>query len=98
MNISKRMTDNYWWSKINVIWKIIYLLDHTPNEPSKFIRRSCVQINDDSHGEKGNDNLIRLYTSIRSCLCNYSGAYIHMKGIITIPITAATNNCKKSNI
>ena len=29
---------------------------------------------------------------IRSCL---QCAYIHMKGIITIPITAATNNCNK---
>ena len=33
---------------------------------------------------------------IRPCLCNYSGAYIHMKGIIAIPITAATNNCDKN--
>ena len=69
MNISKRMTDNYWWSKINVIWKIIYLLDHTPNKPSKFITRSYVQINDDSHGKKGTGNLIRANTlMIRSCL------------------------------
>ena len=30
--------------------KIISLLDNTPNQPSKFRTRNCVEINNDSRG------------------------------------------------
>ena len=38
--ISRRKTENYWWSEINIIvsenQKIINLLDNTPNQPTTF--------------------------------------------------------------
>ena len=30
--------------------KIIRLVDNTPNQPTKFRRKNCIEINDDSNG------------------------------------------------
>ena len=71
--------------------KLINLLDNLANQPSQFRARNWVEINDDSHGKYDTGNLIRFITSvIRSILCEYSNACIHVKGTITIPNTAAT--------
>ena len=83
--------------------KIINLLENTPNRLSKFSTRNWVEINDESNGTYGTGNLIRFKTSmIKSSLCYYSDAYIHVKGIIRIPNTteadAATNNSHKKVI
>ena len=43
--------------------KIINLLDETTNQPSKFITRNWVDINDQSEGRRDNKN-IRFKTSI----------------------------------
>ena len=43
--------------------KIINLLDETTNQPSKFITRNWVEINDQSEGRRDNSN-IRFKTSI----------------------------------
>ena len=43
--------------------KIINLLDETTNQPSKFITRNWVEINDQSEGRHDNSN-IRFKTSI----------------------------------
>ena len=79
--------------------KKINLLDDTTNQPSKFRTRNWVEINYDSKGKYDNSN-IRFKTSIiRSNLCNYSDAYILVKGTITVPNTAAAgapvNNTNK---
>ena len=67
--------------------KIINLLDNTANEPSKFKTKNFVNINDESSGTYNKDNHIKFKTStLRTCLCNYSNAYILVKGAITVPI------------
>ena len=62
------------------------LLDDTTN-PS-FRIRNWVEINDESRGTYNVSNQIKFKTSVRrSNLCNYSDAYIYVKGISTLPNT-----------
>ena len=44
--------------------KIINLLDNTPNQPSKFKRKNCVEINYESRKTYNIDNKIRFKTSM----------------------------------
>ena len=72
------------------------------NQPSKFGTRNWVEINDESKGRYDNSN-IRFKTSmIRTNVCDYSDAYILVKGTITVPDTAAlgvaVNNINKEVI
>ena len=72
------------------------------NQPSKFGTKNWVEINDESKG-RYNNRSIRFKTSIiRSSLCDYSDAYIFVKGTITVPNTvaagAAVNNANKKVI
>ena len=82
---------------------IINLFNDTTNQPSKFRNLDWVEINDESKGRYDNSN-IRFKTSmIRSNVCDYSDAYMLLKGTITVPNTtaagAAVNNTnKKINI
>ena len=70
--------------------KIINLLDNTPNQPPKFKTKNWVEINYESCGNYNKDNQIRFKTSmLRSSLCNYSDAYILVKGTIAAVNTAA---------
>ena len=71
--------------------KIINLLDNTPNQPTKFRTKQWVEINDKLRGTYNTNSQIRFKTSIlRSSLCDYSDAYILVKGTIrtkgTIPM------------
>ena len=82
--------------------KITNLLDDTTNQLSKFRRRNWVEINDESKVKYSNRN-IRFKTSmIKSNLCDYSDAYILVKGTITVPnmaaATVAVNNTNKKVI
>ena len=65
-------------------------------EPSKFRTRNWVEINDESQGTYNVRNQIEFKNSmIGSNLCDYSDAYIYVKGTITVPntgTTAASNN------
>ena len=55
--------------------KIINILDNTPNQPSKFKTKNCVEINDESHGVCNIGSQIRFKAlMLRSNLCNYSDA------------------------
>ena len=64
--------------------KTINLLDDTPNQQSKFKTINWVEVNDESRGTYNEDNQIKFQTSVlRSSLCDYSDAYILVKGIIT---------------
>ena len=76
------------------------MLDNTPNQRTKFRTRNWVEINDISHGVYNVGSQIKFKTSmLRSNLCDYSDAYIHVKGTITIANTtgarATVNNTYK---
>ena len=67
------------------------------NQPSKFRTRNWVEINDDIRGAYSPNKQIRFKTAmLRSSLCDYSDAYILVKGNISVNNTAAvgaaTNN------
>ena len=54
---------------------ILNLLGHTPNQPSIFETKNCVEIRDESRETYNEDNQIRFQTSVvRSRLCDYSDA------------------------
>ena len=70
--------------------KIINLLDNTANKPSKFRTKNWVEINDNIIGPYSTNNETRFKTSmLRSSLCNFSDAYIIVKGNTTVNNTAA---------
>ena len=82
--------------------KIIHLLDNTPNQSSKFKTKIWLEINSKSHGVWNIGSQIKFKTSaLRSRLRDYSDAYIHVKGTITVPNTGtavAPNNSNKKVI
>ena len=83
--------------------KIANLLDDESNQPSKFRTRNWVEIDDDVRGEYSPNKQIRFKTAVlRSSLCDYSDAYILVKGNITVNNTAdagvAANNTNKKII
>ena len=56
------------------------------NQPSKFRTRNWVEVNDESRRTYNANSNTRLKTSmISSSLWDYSDAYIHVKGTITVP-------------
>ena len=77
-------------------------MDDITNQPSKFRTRYWVEIKDKSWNNYENDNLKFKALVIKSNLCDYSDAYIHVKATVAVPNTAAIaapiNNTKKSNI
>ena len=80
--------------------KIANLIDDTPNQPSKFRTRNWVEINDESRGAYNINSQIKLKTTmLKSSLCDYSDAYILVKGTISGTNTdAAANNTNKKVI
>ena len=64
--------------------KIMNLLDNAPSQASKCRTKICVKINDDSRGTYNTNSQIKFKTlMLRSSLCDYSDAYILVKGRIT---------------
>ena len=83
--------------------KIMNLLENTSNQPSKFRTKNWVEINDESRETYNiNSQIIFKTTMLKSSLCDYSDAYILVKGTITVPNTAAAdadaNNANKKVI
>ena len=83
--------------------KIANLLDDASNKSSKFRTRNWVEINDDIRGAYSPNKQTRFKTAmLRSSLCDYSDAYILVKGNITVNNTAAdgaaANNTNKKVI
>ena len=83
--------------------KIANLLNDESSKPSKFRTKNWVEINDDVRGVYSPNKQIRFKTSmLRSSLCDYSDAYILVKGNITVNNTAAdgaaANNTNKKVI
>ena len=65
--------------------KIANLIDNTSNQPSKFRTKNRVEINDESRGTYNVNSQIKFKTTmLKSSLCDYSDAYILVKGTITI--------------
>ena len=80
--------------------KIANLIDDTTNQPSKFRTRNWVEINYESRGAYNVNSQIKFKTTmLKSSLCDYSDAYILVKGTITVNNTAAqgaaANNTNK---
>ena len=79
------------------------MLDSASNKPSKFRARNWVEINDDIRVAYSPNKQIRFKTAmLRSSLCDYSDAYILVKGNISVNNTAAdgaaANNTNKKVI
>ena len=79
------------------------MLDDELNQPSKFRTKNWAEINDDVRGVYSPNKQIRFKTSmLRSSLCDYSDAYMLVKGNITVNNTAsagaAANNINKKVI
>ena len=65
--------------------KIANLIDDTSNQPPKFRTKNWVEINDESRGKCNVNSQIKFKTTmLKSSLCDYSDAYILVKGKITI--------------
>ena len=54
------------------------------NQPSKFRRRTWVEINDESSGTYTSNSIKFKTTMLRSNLCDYADAYILVNGRIAI--------------
>ena len=84
--------------------KIANLIDdYASNQPSKFKTRNWVEINDESRGAYNVNSQIKFKTTmLKSSLCDYSDAYIIVKGTISVNNTAAegaaVNNTNKKVI
>ena len=77
--------------------KIINILYNIPNQASKFKIKKWVEINDESQGTYDKDNQIRFKNSmLRSSSCDFSDAYILLKGTITVRNTAARSQANNA--
>ena len=78
--------------------KIANLIDDTSNQPSKFRTRNWVDINDESSGAYNVNSQIKFKTTmLKSILCDYSDAYILVKGTISVNNTAAADAAAYNN-
>ena len=69
--------------------KIINSLENTPNQPTKFRTKKRFEINDESRGTFNTNSRIEFKTSmLRSCLCDYSDAYILVSRTIVAGVAA----------
>ena len=83
--------------------KIANLLNNGSNKPSKLRTRNWFETNDEARGTYSHNKQIKFKTSmLRSSLCDYSDAYIFLKGNVTVNNTAddgaAANNTNKKVI
>ena len=83
--------------------KIANLIDDASNQASKFRTRDWVELNDESRGAYNVNSQIKFKTTmLKSSLCDYSDAYILLKGTISVTNTAAAgvaaNNINKEVI
>ena len=69
------------------------MLDNTSSQPSKFKTSNWVEINDESRG----NNIKFKTTMLRSNLCDYAGAYIFVKGTITINGVGDNDNARQND-
>ena len=67
------------------------MFDNTLNEPSKFRTKNWVEINESRRTCSTNSQIKFKTTMLKSSLCDYSDAYIFVKGTITVNNTAAVD-------
>ena len=68
------------------------MLDDAPNQPSKFKTKNWVEINDESRETYNFNSQIKFKTiMLKSSFCDYSDAYILVKGTITVSNNAAAD-------
>ena len=68
------------------------MIDDASNQPSKFRTKYWVEINDESRGTYNVNSKIKFKaTMLKSSLCDYSDAYILVKGTITVNNTAVAD-------
>ena len=61
------------------------MLDNIPNQPTKYRKKSSVEINGDASGTYNTNSQIKFKTSmLKSSLCEYSNAYILVRGTIAV--------------
>ena len=78
--------------------KIINLLYNTPNQLSKFRTKNWIEINDQSRGVYNTNSDIRFKTTmLKSSLCDYSDAYVLVKGRITITRAGDDAGARQAN-
>ena len=79
--------------------KIANLIDDiTLNQPSKFRTRNWIEINDESRGTYNVNSQIKFKTTmLKSSLCDYSDAYILVKGTISVNSTSADGAAANNN-
>ena len=79
--------------------KIANLIDDdASNQPSKFRTRNWVEINDESRGAYNVNSQIKFKTTmLKSSLCDYSDAFILLKGTITIDGRGADDAAKQAD-
>ena len=64
--------------------KIVNLLNGSDNENSKFATKKWYVIDSESKGVYSHENPTRFLTSsLESCLCDYSDAYVLVTGNVT---------------
>ena len=83
--------------------RVINLLDNTSNQPSNFKTKNWVEIRYKSRETCNTNSQIKFKTKmLKTGLCDYSDAYILVKGNITVnntaAIGAAANNTNKKVI
>ena len=78
--------------------KIANFIDDLSNKPSKFKTRNWVEINDESRRAYNVNSQIKFKTTmLKSSLCDYSDAYILVKGTISVDNTAAAGAAVNNN-
>ena len=77
--------------------KISNLLGSVSSQPSKFRRRNWIEINDESRGTYTGNSIKFKTTMLRSNLCDFSDAYIFVKGNITITGAGDNNAARRQN-
>ena len=69
------------------------MIDDASNQPSKVRTKNWVQINDELSATCNVNSQIKFKTAmLKSSLCDYTDAYILVKGTITINNTAAADS------
>ena len=78
--------------------EIANLIDGKSNQPSKFRTKKWVEINDESRETYDINSQIKFKTTmLKSSLCDYSDAYILVKGTISVTNTAADGAANNTN-
>ena len=76
--------------------KVINFLENTSNQPSKFRTKNYVEINDDAREMYNENSQIRFKTSmLKSSLCDYSDAYIIVRGTKVTDGAGADDNARR---